>query len=401
MEQREEQFRQAHKMEALGRMAGGVAHDFNNMLAVVFASVDLLKRAIAAEKTEMVSRHIGVVQQAATQAARLTRQLLDFSRRREVASELTEPLDVIESMAELLQQVAGRRVRVEIDALGEIEPARIERAQLEQVVLNLVGNAGDAMPNGGALQIRLRSVDRDESRAYGDDVPDGRWTLLSVRDSGHGIPAEIRDRVFEPFFTTKDVGHGTGLGLATVYGAVSSAGGHIRLTSERGQGTEMRVYLPTVSLRATVSGREPDGVAISPRAARRGRGERVIVCDDSAAIRSWITQVLSEDGYDATAAASGDECLSLCERGAVDLLVTDVRMPEMDGPTLRRRMRELVPELPTVFMSGFAADLLEREGVDPRSEAFLDKPFSREQLIEAVTTVLAQSRGQPRVAREG
>jgi len=429
LEQRELHFRQSHKMEALGRMAGGVAHDFNNMLGVMVGSLDLLRRAMTVDpakspdpakpsdpgksltrdehKLEQAVRHLAVIQQVTSQAVRLTRQLVDFSRRREATAILTEPLVVIGAMSEVLRQAAGHRVELDLDARGAIEPVYMDPVHLEQIVMNLVVNARDAMPNGGVLQVRLRTLDAQDARVFGDELPDGRYTLLSVRDSGHGIPAELRDRVFEPFFSTKDVGHGTGLGLATVYGAVASAGGRLALTSEPGQGTELRVYLPVaVDADAALLKKreEPSGQVPPSPMSRTGRGERIVVCDDNVAFRAWVVEVLEDAGYRVLVPADAEACLALPElaRREVDLLVTDVRMPGTDGPTLRKKMREIAPDLPTVYMSGFAAELLDREreerqGLDPapRPEAFLDKPFSREQLLDAVALAL---RGRRRAA---
>lgn len=413
LEQREVHFRQAHKMEALGRMAGGVAHDFNNMLGVMVGSLDLLRRAISTDsgtpltrddpKIEQAVRHLAVIQQVTSQAVRLTRQLVDFSRRRETTALLTEPQIVVDAMSEVLRQVAGHRVELDLDARGLIEPVFMDPVHLEQIVMNLVVNARDAMPNGGVLQVRLRTLDAADARVFGDEIPDGRYTLLSVRDSGHGIPAELRDRVFEPFFSTKDVGHGTGLGLATVYGAVASAGGRLALTSAPGQGTELRVYLP-VAVDAEPRRQVVEAGPSTP-INRMGRGERIVVCDDNIAFRAWVVEVLEDAGYRVIVPVDAEACLALPElaRREVDLLVTDVRMPGIDGPTLRKRMREIAPDLPTVYMSGFAAELLDREreerqGLDPtpRPEAFLDKPFSREQLLDAIATALRASRRAPR-----
>ncbi|MBX3248137.1 MAG: GAF domain-containing protein [Myxococcales bacterium] len=239
LESRDAFARHAYKMEALGRMASGVAHDVNNLLAIMQANVDLLRRGEVD-----VGERLFELNHAIDQASRLSRELLAFGRPADARAPLTEPLEALRNVEGLLRRVAGRAVRLELDAEGEIAPVRIAPSQLEQIALNLVTNARDAMSDGGVILLLVRTLDASEASALGDELPAGRYTLLSVRDSGHGIPVELHDRVFEPFFTTKESGQGTGLGLATIYGAVSAAGGAVRLTSAAGEGTEVRIYLP-------------------------------------------------------------------------------------------------------------------------------------------------------------
>jgi len=237
------------------------------------------------------------------------------------------------------------------------------------------------MPEGGTLQLRLRTLEASEARVYGDVLPPGEYTMISVRDSGHGIAESIRERVFEPFFSTKDAGRGTGLGLSTVYGIVSAASGAVRLTSSE-SGTELRVYLPVDRTSSPPSER-----ASSDAVFEAGHGERIAVCDDNAASLEWIAHVLTDAGYRVTVDASPTECLSRPEVvcGELDLLLTDVRMAPLDGPTLAAELRAKVPELRTVFMSGFTANLL--TGLND-GDILLDKPFTREQLLHAVARAL-------------
>lgn len=388
-ERRENEARQSHKMEALGRMAGGVAHDFNNILAVVMGSLDLVRRTVGdPEKADTARRHLSVLDQVTEQGARLTRQLLDFARQSAPTARATDPQAVVGCMADVLTRVAGPSVAVEIDGLEHASPVSLDAASLERVVMNLVANARDAMPNGGVIQVRLRTLDATDAKVFGDVLPPGTYTLLSVRDTGEGIPGELRDKIFEPFVTTKDTGHG--LGLSTVYGAVMGAKGHIAVTSERGEGTEMRVYLPIACA--------PPDRASSARVASvvptRRPNRRIAVCDDNAVFRAWVADVLTEAGYDVIVPADARAYLaSPKEIPEIDLLVTDVRMPGVDGPTLRKRLRELLPGTPTVYMSGFSEGLLAQAGKERpdsgRAEAFLDKPFSREELLATVDGVLA------------
>jgi signal transduction histidine kinase len=247
LQTREAENRHAYKMDALGRMAGGVAHDFNNLLTVMSVSIDLLRRELGAPLPERARAQLAMLDQVTGQASRLTRQLLTFSRRKEERAPLTEPLETLRDIDALLRQLVGQNVRFEVEVPEHVEPVRIVPTQLEQILLNLVSNACDAMPEGGTLALRLATVDAPDALLSGDRLRPGRYTRISVSDSGHGIPAELHDRIFEPFFTTKDASHGTGLGLATVYGVVSAASGALRLTSAPGQGTELRVYLPVAS----------------------------------------------------------------------------------------------------------------------------------------------------------
>ncbi len=244
LEEREAENRSAYKMDALGRMAGGVAHDFNNLLTVMSSGVLLLKRELAGTSLEKANAQLAMLEQATSQATRLTRQLLTFSSRRNTRAPVTAPNETLSEIEGVLRQIAGHQVALTVDVPSDVQPVRIAPAQLEQIILNLVSNARDAMPDGGTLTLQLRTLDEGDALLVGDRLDPGLYTLLSVRDTGHGIPEELHDRIFEPFFTTRDATQGTGLGLATVYGAVSAASGSLRLTSAPGQGTELRVYLP-------------------------------------------------------------------------------------------------------------------------------------------------------------
>lgn len=386
LQHRESHFRQAQKMEALGRMAGGVAHDFNNVLMIIGTGTDMLRRGLRKGLDgEKLDAQLRLIEQAASQAKGLTKRLLAFSRQREGHARRFCPLEKIRNDRDLLQQAVGSGVAIEIDFDGEIAPISLDPTQFEQVALNLAVNARDAMPSGGRLQFAVRTLDADHDPALGDRVPEGRWTLLRVVDSGQGIPPEVRERIFEPFFSTKSADRGTGLGLSTVYGIVSNAGGRIAVSSEVGRGTEFRIYLPAADAAERTVAEAP---AASPR-----RGERILVVDDNAPIREWLVATLEAEGYPVRSAGSPAAALAMPEilAGSIDLLITDVVMPGMSGPALRREIVAKIPAVAAIFISGFAADTLEREGLDRDREILLHKPFGREELLEAVRRVLGAS----------
>ncbi len=387
LQHRESHYRQAQKMEALGRMAGGVAHDFNNVLMIIGTGTDMLRRGLRKGLGgESLEAQLRLIEQAATQAKGLTKRLLAFSRQREGHARRFCPLEKIRGDRDLLQQAVGGHVAIEIDAAGEVSPISLDPTQFEQVALNLAVNARDAMPSGGRLRFAIRTIDADHDPALGDRVPEGRWTLLQVADSGQGIPPEVRERIFEPFFSTKSADRGTGLGLSTVYGIVANAGGRIAVSSEVGQGTEFRIYLPAAD------GEPAGGTTVEP-ASKARRGERILVVDDNGPIREWLVATLEAEGYPVRSADSPAAVLAMAEvaAGSIDLLITDVVMPGMSGPALRREVAAKIPSIGVIFISGFAADTLEREGLDREREILLHKPFGREELLEAVRRVLGAS----------
>ena len=385
-EAREAELRQAQKMEALGRMAGGIAHDFNNALMVIFGGVDLVRRGLArSAPQETLERHLTMIEQASNQARGFTRRLLDFSRRSEVRTSDFSPIAAITGMRDMLRQALGEKVALEIDAAASIPLVRLDPVQFEQVAINLAVNARDAMPEGGRLEIRLDVPAPDDAIAASDAIPDGRWVRIRFVDTGEGMSPEVLERIFEPFFTTKGITKGTGLGLAMVYGIVQSARGQIEVSSARGRGTEFRIYLPAVE------GEEREKADRSA-VALEGDGRTILVCEDNDANREWIVTLLEEVGFAVRGATNGEEGLALVERENLrpDVLVTDVIMPGMTGPALAKRLASKLPALRTVMMSGYAADILEREGVDRSKVTFLDKPVGADALLEAIRTELSR-----------
>ncbi|MFG1357796.1 hybrid sensor histidine kinase/response regulator [Xanthobacter pseudotagetidis] len=381
----EAQFAQSHKLQAVGHLAGGVAHDFNNLLTAIIGYCDLL---LAKHRPSDPSfPDIMQIKQNANRAAGLVRQLLAFSRRQTLRPQVIELSDVIADVSELLRRLMGERVVLEVEHGRGLWPVKADLNQFEQVIVNLAVNARDAMPDGGTLRLRTRNVPADEVFSIGaNDLPPGDYVLVEVEDTGAGIPPDIMDKIFEPFFTTKEVGKGTGLGLATVYGIVQQTGGTILASSVEGLGTTFRVLLPRHE-------GGPDAEAVPAADARAsdltGQGT-VLLVEDEDAVRAFASRALSGRGYDVLTAASGVEALEVMETCGkkLDLVVSDVVMPEMDGPTLLKELRARDPRLKVVFISGYAEDAFARNLPPSEHFAFLPKPFSLKQLVAAVGEAL-------------
>ena len=368
-----------HKMEALGRLAGGIAHDFNNILTAISGYSRMLLEALPAD----TSIHAGAahIERAAARAATLTQQLLVFGRQQVKAPVVVDLNAAVRNLLAMMRRLIDEDVQLETSLADGAGAVEIDPAQLEQVILNLTLNARDAMPNGGRLHIATAAEQSD------DGAPLAR---LTVQDSGVGIDAETRARIFEPFFTTKEVGKGTGLGLATVYGIVTQLGGRICVKSERGQGARFDVLLPR-------SGRPPtSAIAASSVPLVRGNGQTLLVVEDDPSVRELVQLVLLTAGYVILAASDGEEALRVvtAHEGAVALLVTDIVMPRRNGRSLAEELRASHPELRVLYMSGYPGDTLQRYDGIPPGDAFLQKPFSREELCTKVAALLSA----PRVA---
>ncbi len=382
----EQQLRQAQKMEGLGRLAGGVAHDFNNLVTVIQGYCEMITEELAIGHRHHEPLH--QIQRAAERAASLTGQLLAFSRKQVLRPVVLDPIEVVAGMEPMLRRLVGEDIRIAVDFAMDVPALRADRAGLEQVLMNLVVNARDAMPRGGRLDI---AVDRAtlEADAVGD-LPGGEFVVLTVRDTGHGMSPEVQAHIFEPFFTTREPGKGTGLGLSTVYGIVRQSGGAIACQSAPGQGACFTVYLPG-------SAGSPARLEGVTRVAPPGRG-RVLVVEDDASVRSLVRRILHGRGYAVVEASDGPgalELLSLDAR-AVDVVLTDVVMPEMSGPALAQRIRVLRPELPILFMSGYPGEEVMRRGLAHRDVPVLQKPFTPHELAEAVRRLLDR---EPALAR--
>ncbi|MBB4154110.1 two-component system cell cycle sensor histidine kinase/response regulator CckA [Sphingomonas jinjuensis] len=382
---------QATKMQAVGQLAGGVAHDFNNILTAIIGHCDLMMMRHSPGDSDYDD--IQQVRTNSNRAAGLTRQLLAFSRQQTMRPQVLQLPDVVSEVSNLLKRLMGETVKLEVTHGRNLGPVRADPGQLEQVVVNLAVNARDAMltanpRGGGALTIQTKAVTPAEVRALGIDIlPVADYTALVVSDTGTGIPPEVLPKIFEPFFTTKEVGKGTGLGLSTVYGIVKQSGGWIFADSKPGQGATFTMYLP-VHNEAVVAQR-PMLNRPAPKPVETWGTGTVLLVEDEAMVRAVAERALSRQGYTVLTADNGEAALQQLEaHGKPDLLISDVVMPQMDGPTLVRRVREQYPDLPIIFMSGYAEEQL-RKSIDIENVAFLPKPFSVQQLAEATRDVLA------------
>jgi two-component system cell cycle sensor histidine kinase/response regulator CckA len=379
------QVAQATKMQAVGQLAGGVAHDFNNILTAIIGHCDLM--AMRHTPGDSDYDDIQQIKANSNRAASLTRQLLAFSRQQTLRPQVLQLPDVVADVFNLLKRLLGETVTLNVKHGRNLGSVRADPGQLEQVIVNLAVNARDAMPEGGTLTLQTFAVSAAEVRRMGREImPSVDYTALSVTDTGTGISPDLLGKIFEPFFTTKEVGKGTGLGLSTVYGIVKQSNGFIFADSEISRGTSFVIYLPVHAVEAPV-----DPVPVSPRerpAELWGTGT-ILLVEDEAMVRAVAERALTRQGYQVVTAGNGEEALERLEAGETfDLLISDVVMPTMDGPTLVRHARERYPDLPILFMSGYAEEQL-RKSIDIQDVAFLPKPFSVQQLAEAARAALA------------
>jgi signal transduction histidine kinase/ActR/RegA family two-component response regulator len=369
----------AQRLESVGRLAGGVAHDFNNLLTVISGSATLAQRELPPDHAAV--QDIDEIQNAAKRAAELTRQLLAFARRQVLVKKVFDARDLLVGIERMLSRLLGERVALKLEITAESLPVSADRGQIEQVIMNLVLNARDAMPDGGTVTISARSAPLPD-QASGSGAPE--YVELAVTDTGAGMSAEVKTRVFEPFFTTKELGRGTGLGLATSFGIVTQHDGHLLLDSQQGQGSSFRVYLPLAPGAAEENSRS------IVRTLPRGR-ERVLLVEDDPHVRAVAARVLQDAGYGVQTASAGREALAYLEATNYDVLVSDVVMPGLSGVELAEKAISLRPALGVVLMSGYANALLEAPAIGSRTPEFVQKPFSARKLVEAVQNALAQA----------
>jgi PAS domain S-box-containing protein len=377
----ESQLRQAQKMESVGRLAGGVAHDFNNMLGVISGYGELLRKRVADER---LRKYADDILKAADRAAGLTRQLLAFSRRQVLQPKVLDLNEVVSELERMLRRLIGEDIRLVVALHEGLPPIKADAGQLEQVLMNLVVNARDAMPTGGRLLIETGRATFDAAYAAAHaGVELGSYVMVAVSDTGEGMTPEVRAQIFEPFFTTKGAGKGTGLGLATVHGIVRQSGGHVFVYSEPGRGSTFKIYFPAVE--------ESLQPARPPKEEEAPRGtETILVVEDEAALRDILRECLEAGGYRVLEAADGLAALKLAESqaGPIDLLVTDVVMPGMGGSEIARQLAAQRPDLKVLYMSGYTDDAVVLHGVLGAEVPFLEKPFTAASLARKIREVL-------------
>jgi len=395
----ENQINQSQKMDMVGQLAGGIAHDFNNVLSAIMMANDFLLNAH--KPTDPSFQDIMQIKQNATRAATLVRQLLAFSRRQTLRPQVLDLGDALSDLTMLLRRLIGEKVKLDLVHGRDLWPVKVDVSQFEQVIVNLAVNARDAMPDGGKLTVRTGNVTTEESaRLSYKGMPPADYVRIDVADTGTGIAPDIVDKIFEPFFSTKEVGKGTGLGLSTVYGIVKQTGGFVYVDSEADKGTAFHIFLPRHRPELEV---QPETVVANgaakeqpaeakPRADLTGQGT-ILLVEDEEGLRSLNARGLRSRGYSVIEASNGIEAMEALEQknGAVDLVVSDVVMPEMDGPTLLKTMRGRNPDLKIIFVSGYAEDAFEKSLPENQQFAFLPKPFTLSQLVAAVKQTMAPS----------
>ena len=380
----ETKFAQSQKMQAVGQLAGGVAHDFNNLLTVIIGNSEfLLMRHQAGDPS---FREINDIHQNAIRAANLVRQLLAFSRQQTLQPRVLDLGVVISELAEMLRRLLREGIALKLENAADLWPVHADEAQITNAIINLAVNARDAMPKGGTVTIRITNETLKQASMIGTaSMAAGDYVRVDVADTGTGIPQEYVGKIFDPFFTTKPTGQGTGLGLATVYGIVKQTGGFITVNSELGRGTTFSIFLP----------RHAGEVETRAEAARRLRDitgqETILLVEDEEAVRSFAARALKQRGYKVLEAPGGEEALEIVKRGAdeIHLLITDVVMPTMDGPTLVRAVKHLRPDMQVIFMSGYAEEAFRRNDEKAEDLHFLPKPFGLKQLAAKVKDVLS------------
>ncbi len=385
-ENAERKIRQMQKLEAVGQLTGGIAHDFNNMLAIIIGSLDLALRRLSVDPAKAQS-YIGHALDGANRAAALTNRLLAFSRQQSLEPTASDPNKLVSGLSEILRRTIGEQLQVETVLAGGIWSTNVDVSQLENAILNLCVNARDAMPSGGKLTIETSNAFLDEAYAHDHlEVRPGHYVLISVSDTGLGMPADVVAKAFEPFFTTKAVGKGTGLGLSQVFGFVKQSGGHVEIYSEVNAGTSIKLYLPRwIGEDVAVTG--PPALEPLPTASSK---QTILVVEDEDAVRAVCVEALQEVGYTIFEASSGKQALLELERHpAVDLLFSDVVMPGMSGPDLASAARAIQPQLKVLFTTGYARNAVIHNGILDPGVMLLPKPFTLNQLFSKVGEALS------------
>jgi two-component system cell cycle sensor histidine kinase/response regulator CckA len=380
----EKQFRQAQKMEAIGRLAGGMAHDFNNMLGVIIGYCDLAQGRV---NLETALRDVHQVKKAAQRAAALTRQLLAFSRQQVLLPRVLNLNDAVQDISQMLLRVIAEDVSLAFVPAPSLGSVKADLGQIEQVLMNLVVNARDAMPQGGHIVIETANVTLDDAcRSIHPEVKPGPYVLLSVSDTGSGIDSKIMSRIFEPFFTTKPPGEGTGLGLSMVYGVIRQSNGYIWTYSEPGQGTTFKIYLPRIEEATELLPRTMPEIIFAKGS------ETVLLVEDDQNLRELTTELMESEGYRVLAAKDGPSAIGISQshREAIHVLLTDVVLPSMSGTILAGRIKEVRPDLKVLYMSGYTGNLIVHQGMLASDAAFIQKPFTKHGLLSELRRALDQ-----------
>jgi two-component system cell cycle sensor histidine kinase/response regulator CckA len=383
----------------VGQLAGGIAHDFNNVLSAIMMANDFLLNAH--KPTDPSFQDIMQIKQNATRAATLVRQLLAFSRRQTLRPQVLDLGDALSDLTMLLRRLIGEKVKLDLVHGRDLWPVKVDVSQFEQVVVNLAVNARDAMPDGGKLTVRTANVTTEEAAHLSHKgMPAADYVRIDISDTGTGIPPDIVDKIFEPFFSTKEVGKGTGLGLSTVYGIVKQTGGFVYVDSTPGAGTAFHIFLPRhrpepeaqPEPQATNGAAREGAEPAKPRPDLTGQGT-ILLVEDEDGLRSLNARGLRSRGYSVIEAANGIEAMEALEEkdGDVDLVVSDVVMPEMDGPTMLREMRKRNPDLKIIFVSGYAEEAFDKSLPENEQFAFLPKPFALAALVEKVKETMTVS----------
>jgi len=378
------QLEHSQKLEAIGQLAGGVAHDFNNMLTAIIGYTDLSLRRVGLENP--IRRNLEETKKAAERAASLVRQLLAFSRKQILEPKVLDLNEVVKDMHKMLTRLIGENIQLATRLETELGSVKADPCQVEQIIVNLVVNARDAMPRGGRVTVETANVTLDEQNALKHVlVKPGEYVMLAVSDTGSGMDQETQARIFEPFFTTKEVGKGTGLGLSTVYGIVKQSGGNIWVYSEQGLGTVFKVYLPRLDDAAASTLANQSQETNVPRGT-----ETILLVEDEEVVRGLTRKILMQAGYNVLDAKGGDEAIRLClaHAGPIDLLLTDVVMPEVSGKEVADRLLELRPSIHVLYMSGYTDEAIVQHGVLDANVKFIQKPFTWVSLTRKVREVL-------------
>ncbi len=383
--QLEEQLRQSQKMEAIGQLAGGIAHDFNNLLTVIEGYIDLLQNKIKVK--DSIASYVTQMKKATDRAVSLTRQLLTFSRRQIMQPKIIDINKTIKDLSAMLQRLIGEHIELITNLDSGLWKVKADPNQMEQVIMNLVVNARDAMPDGGSLVIETKQIKLDSTyNRFHPDVKPGHYVMVSISDTGIGMNEEVRRRIFEPFFTTKEKGKGTGLGLATVYGIVKQSGGHISVYSEVGKGTTFYIYLPAVKTQKQERSEEKG------ESHTKGQGQRILVVEDEYLVRELICDTLQTLGYKVWEASNGEQALKIYaeHKNEIDLILTDLIMPVMNGRKLIETITKENPNVQVLFMSGYDDNAISKHGMLEEGINYIQKPFSPSVLASKLQEIFSE-----------